>query len=125
MAPDRETVIECWVIIIILGIAAYMFVRSHKKVWAGGVLPLMLVPIVNIIYSPINRKILEVSKEAAVSTRIIIYIVVFAVVSVWTVLWGTKLPAGKTKYIYMAVGIGFTLILLLIFLRNLVFRPYF
>ncbi|HEX2939189.1 MAG TPA: hypothetical protein VHO66_09775, partial [Ruminiclostridium sp.] len=81
--------------------------------------------IVNIIYSPINRKILEVSKEAAVSTRIIIYIVVFAVVSVWTVLWGTKLPAGKTKYIYMAVGIGFTLILLLIFLRNLVFRPYF
>lgn len=125
MSSEHEIVLECWVIIIVLGIAAYMFVRGHKKIWAGSVLPLMLVPFVNIIYSPINAKIMKHSMESAVSARIIMYIILFAVVCVWVVLWGTKLPVGKTKYIYISVGIGFTLILLLIFVRDLILRPLF
>lgn len=125
MSAEKETLIECWAIIIMLGIAAYMFIRSHKKVWAGSVLPLLIVPAVNIIYSPISRKVMEVSQEAAISARIIIYLISFAVVSVWVVLWGGKLPTGKTKYIYICVSILFTFILLLIFLRNLVLRPLF
>ncbi|CDZ24981.1 putative membrane protein [[Clostridium] cellulosi] len=125
MSAEKETLIECWAIIIMLGIAAYMFIRSHKKVWAGSVLPLLIVPAVNIIYSPISRKVMEVSKEAAISARIIIYLISFAVVCVWVVLWGGKLPTGKTKYIYICVSILFTFILLLIFLRNLVLRPLF
>lgn len=125
MAQDK-TVVECWVIIIILGIAAYMFRRSHKRVWAASVFPLMLVPIVNIIFSPINRRIAARSTADAFSARIVIYIIVFAVVCVWVVLWGSRrLPAGSSRYAYIAVSIAFTLILLLIFLRNLVFRPYF
>lgn len=125
MGVEQETVLECWVIIIILGIAAYMFIRSHKKVWAGSVLPLMLIPVINIIYSPINRKIMKHSVADAYSARIIIYIIAFAAVSVWTVVWGQKLPSGKSKITYVIVGIAFTFMLILIFLRNLVFRPYF
>lgn len=124
MSADK-TVLECWVIIIILGVAAYMFIRSHKKVWAGSVLPLMLVPFINIIYSPINRKIMEYNHSDAYSTRIIIYLVAFAAVCVWASSWGRKLPAGRTKYTYIIVSIAFTFILILIFLRDLVFRPYF
>ena len=122
--PDK-TVLECWIIIIILGIAAYMFIRSKKKVWAGSVLPLMLVPFINIVYSPINRKIMEHSTDYAYSTRIVIYIIAFAVVSVWVFFWGRKLPAGKSKYAYICVSIIFTFILILLFLQNLVFKPYF
>ena len=120
-----KTVLECWVIIIILGIAAYMFIRSHKKVWAGSVLPLMLVPFINIVYSPINRKIMQHSANYAYCTRIVIYIVAFAVVCVWVFLWGHKLPAGKSKYAFIGVSIAFTFILILLFLQNLVFKPYF
>jgi hypothetical protein len=122
--PDK-TVLECWVIIIILGIAAYMFIRSHKKVWAGSVLPLMLVPFINIVFSPISRKIMRYSNVDAYCARIIIYIIAFAVVSVWVFLWGRKLPLGKSRYAYICVSILFTFILILIFLRDLVFRPYF
>jgi hypothetical protein len=125
MAPDTENLIECWIIIIILGIAAYMFIRSHKKIWAGSVFPLMLVPFINILYSPINRKIMEHSRADAYCSRIIIYMIALAVVSVWVVAWGRKLPVGKSRYAYIIVGISFTLILILLFLRNLVFRPYF
>gem|GEM_PF-2313831 len=64
MSAEKETLIECWAIIIMLGIAAYMFIRSHKKVWAGSVLPLLIVPAVNIIYSPISRKVMEVSQRS-------------------------------------------------------------
>ena len=116
---------ECWVIIIILGVAAYMFIRSHKKIWAGSVLPLMLVPAINIIFSPISRKIAEINKYDDYTARIILYLVAFAASCVWTVAWGSKLPTGKSKYAYIIVSIGFTLMLILIFLRNLVFRPYF
>lgn len=125
MAPEQETVLECWVIIIILGIAAYMFIRSHKKVWAGSVVPLMLVPFVNIIYSPISRKIMKYNHADAYSVRIIIYLIAFAAVCVWSVAWGRKLPAGKSKYAYVIVSIAFTFMLILIFMRNLVFEPYF
>ena len=125
MSIDHETVLECWVIIIILAIAAYMFIRSHKNLWAGSVLPLMLVPFVNIIYAPINRKIMKYSVTNAYCTRIVLYIIIFAVACVWSVAWGRKLPAGKSKYVYVCVSILFTFLLILIFLRNLVFRPYF
>lgn len=123
--PEQETILECWVIILILSIAAYMFIRSHKKLWAGSVLPLMIVPFATIIYNPINRKIMTISNANAHYTRIILYIVCFAVVSVWVVMWGQKLPSGKSKIAYMILGIGFTFILILIFLRNLMIRPYF
>jgi hypothetical protein len=122
---DTEMVLECWVIIIILGIAAYMFIRSHRKVWAGSVFPLMLVPFLNILYSPLNRKLLLTSQVAAYSARIVLYIVAFAGVCVWVVLWARKLPSGRSKYAYVIVAITFTFFLILLFLRDLVLRPYF
>lgn len=125
MKVDQEAVLECWIIIIILCIAAYMFIRRHKKVWAGSVLPLMLVPFVNIVYSPINRKIARHNVAYAYSARIILYILAFAAMSVWTVTWAQKLPSGKSKIAYVIVSISFTFLLILIFLRNLVLRPYF
>jgi hypothetical protein len=125
MAAEQETILECWVIIIILSIAAYMFIRSHRKLWAGSVLPLMIVPFVTIIYNPINRRIMRFSAANAHYVRIIVYIVAFAAVCVWVVMWGQKLPSGKSKIAYMILGIGFTLALILIFIRNLLVRPYF
>lgn len=122
---DGEMVLECWVIIIILGISAYMFIRSHKRAWAGSVLPLMLVPFLNILYSPMDRKLALISNVTAYSVRICVYVVGLACVCVWVTLWAKKLPAGRSRYAYVIVSITFTFLLILLLFRDLVLRRYF
>jgi hypothetical protein len=122
---DGEMVLECWVIIIILGIAAYMFIRGHRKVWAGSVFPLMLVPLLNILYAPLDRKLSLTSHMAAFTDRIVMYAVAFIGVCVWVILWARKLPTGRSKYAYVVVSIIFTFLLILLLFRDLVLRPYF
>lgn len=113
-------VLECWVIILILGIMAYMFIRSGRKSWASGVLPLMLVPVIEIIFSPLGRRIALQSFTTAATVRIILYVIFFIFSSVWAFLWAKRLPSGKSRYAYRIMTIGFTLILILIFIRKLV-----
>lgn len=124
MAPDKELVIECVAIIIILAIAAYMFIRSRRKVWAGSVLPLMLVPFLNIIYEPIDIKIKAHSVINSYYVRIALYAAAFIIVCIWVLKWSKKLPSGKSKYAYSIIAILFTFFLILIFLRNMVLRPF-
>jgi hypothetical protein len=114
---------ECLVIILILGITAYMFIRSHKKVWAGSVFPLMLVPLVSIMFTPLASKLYRSNRFNEYVAWTILYLLAFAAMSVWTVAWGKKLPVGKSKYAYISVSIAFTFILILIFLHSIVFRP--
>jgi hypothetical protein len=111
-------VLECWVIILILGIAAYMFVRSERKPWALGVLPLMLVPVVNILYSylPIERHISASNPGLPHMVRIILYIVTFVIGSIWVIVFARALPKGRSKYAYVICSILFTAILIFIFI---------
>lgn len=116
--------LECWVIIIILGIAAYMFKRSRRREWVGCVFPLMLVPFVNILYSPIGRRLMVTRPHQAPIIRTLVYIAALAAASIWIVLWARKhLPYRKSRYIYCLLAIGFTLILIIVFLKNLVIMP--
>ena len=116
-------VLECWVIILILGIAGYMFIRSNKKKWALGVLPLMLVPFLNIIYHPIGEHILRVRHDlfSANLIRLIIYLVSFAAVSCWVVVFSRGLPKGRSKYAYITCSLLFTAILIVIFIVKLTY----
>lgn len=112
-------VLECWVIILILGIAGYMFVRSHKKTWAMGVLPLMLVPFLNILYYPVYSHISQSNLYKADIIRLVIYIVSFVAASCWIVVFARRLPKGRSKYAYAASTILFTAILIIIFIVKL------
>lgn len=111
-------VVECWVIVIILGIASYMFVRSGKKAWATGTLPLMLVPFVSIIYSPIGRSLMEHGATFENPLRIALYIAAFVAASIWVIFWARRLPTGRSKYSYIFVSIAFTLILVLVLIKE-------
>ena len=110
-------VLECWIIILILAIAGYMFIRGHKKMWAPGVLPLMLLPLVNIIYHPIGMRIAASSGGAAAAgtARLVIYLLSLAAASIWVVLFSRRLPAGRSKFAYIISSIGFTALLVVIF----------
>lgn len=122
---EQETILECWGILIILAIVSLMFIRAHKGFWAKTVIPLTFVPLVTIIYNPINRRIMQFNSAEAEYIRLIIYFVTFAVTCVLVVVWGQKLPVGKSKIVYMVLGIAFSLALILIFIRNLIIRPLY
>lgn len=109
-------VLECWIIILILAIAGYMFIRGHKKMWAPGVLPLMLLPLTNIIYHPIGMHLAVSHGSAAAGTaRLVIYLLSLAAASIWVVLFSRRLPAGRSKFAYIISSIGFTALLVVIF----------
>lgn len=111
--------IECVVIIIILVLAGYMFIRSRRKAWFGGVFPLMVVPAVNIIFSPRH---MEALKDGH-TIRIIIYISAFIISSLWGGLWARKLPGKKSKCGYILCSIIFNIILIAVLLaKGLSFR---
>ena len=111
-------VLDCWVIILILAIAAYMFVRRGGRVWAPGVLPLMIVPLVTILYSPVGRLIVARthSFSRAHLIRLALYIVAFAVACVTTRLFARRLPRGRNRYVYFISSVVFSLILILLFM---------
>jgi hypothetical protein len=100
-----------------------MFIRRHKKVWAGSVFPLMLVPAVSIIFTPFAVRLYQINPFDEYVAWTILYLLSFAAMSVWSVAWGRKLPVGKSKYVYISVSIAFTFILILIFLHTIVFEP--
>lgn len=101
-----------------------MFVRSDKKSWAPGVLPLMLVPFLTIVYYPIGRHIAIALKEPARADtiRLVLYAIAFLAMSFWTVAFARGLPKGKSKLAYIFSSIIFTAILIIIFILK--FRIY-
>ncbi len=112
--------LESGVILIILAVAAYMFVRRHRRVWATGVLPLMIVPLCNIIYSPIGRRIALVrSLYRAHMIRLGVYVGALAVTTLCAVLFARRLPAGKARFAYLLSSLLFAAILAILFWMKL------
>lgn len=108
--------LESGVILIILGIAAYMFIRRHRQVWAAGVLPLMVVPLFTIIYSPIGRHIALVrGLYNAHMIRLAVYIAALAAAGVFSVLFSRRLPVGKARYAYLVSSVLFSVLLSVLF----------
>ncbi|MDR3552190.1 MAG: hypothetical protein P4L75_03615 [Clostridia bacterium] len=101
---------ECVVIIVILVIAGYVFLRSRRRMWFGAVFPLMLVPLVNTIFSPHFLDRLPHGYDI----RLVIYLACFAISSLWIALWSKKLPVGKSRSAYIFSSIGFTFVLVIV-----------
>ena len=47
--------VECWVIIVLILVMAYMIFRTGKTGQAVAILPLLLVPLAHILGSPLSR----------------------------------------------------------------------
>jgi hypothetical protein len=111
----KQVIIECFVIILILVIAGYMFVRSKRKAWFYGIFPLMLVPVINIVLYNIIK---DFHKDPGNTFffRSAIYVISFLLTSVWVLLWARTLPFGKSKYAYITSTISYTLVLCLLLL---------
>lgn len=109
---------ESIAILIILAVAGYIFLRYGRKDWGACVLPLMVVPFVNILIA--HRSLTRVPHWAVL--RPAAYAIAFLIASAWMVLWARRLSGGKSKVAYCASSIGFTLILVLLMYFK---GPYF
>lgn len=102
---------ESIVIVVLLAIASYAFLRSKGAIWAGGVFPLMLSPLLNIFFSPKHL----IHLPDAMTMRVLVYLVWFAATSLWAILWSRQLPVNsrRSRVAYIFCVVGFTLIFLL------------
>lgn len=112
-------VLESWAIIIIMVVAAYMFGRAHRKEWAFRVLPLIPAPLVNIVFSPVARRMAAHGADVG-AARILVYIAAFAVTVVWVLVCARKLSPRAAKWGYVLCTLAFTAIMLIIFAVKLI-----
>lgn len=93
-----------------------MFVRGKRKSWAPGVIPLMLVPFVNIVYSPIGRHIARHDPTRAYGIRFAVYVIAFLGASVWISMLSRRLPSGGSRAAYILCSVFFTAALIVLFI---------
>lgn len=107
-------VLESWVIIVIMAVAAYMFARAHRKGWSLRVLPLMVGPLCNIVFSPFARRITQAGGDAH-PARILVYVAAAAVTAVWVFFCARHLRPPAARAAYILCSLAFTVIVLAIF----------
>ncbi len=112
-------VLESWAIVIIMGVAAYMFARAHRKAWSFRVLPLVLAPLANIVYSPVAKDLAAHGRDAG-AVRILVYIAAFIATAVWVFFCARKLSPRAAKWGYICCTLAFTAIELIIFAVKLI-----
>ncbi|ADU25748.1 hypothetical protein Ethha_0161 [Ethanoligenens harbinense YUAN-3] len=115
----NRMVLESWAIVIIMGVAAYMFGRARRKAWSFRVLPLILAPLANIVYTPFAKELADRGSDAG-AVRILVYIAAFAVTAVWVVFCARKLSPRVAKWGYISCTLAFTAIELIIFAVKLI-----
>lgn len=104
---------------IIMAVAAYMFGRAHRKRWAFRVLPLLLAPLANIVFSPFAKRMLLHGADAG-AARILVYILAFIGTAVWVLICAHKLSPRTAKVAYIVCTLGFTALELIIFAVKLI-----
>ena len=110
-------------IVVILLIACYAILRSRRRFWAGGVLPLLLTPLLNIPFMTAYFHFPAAARESDL-IRWVFYGVLLAATALWAVLWSHfRLPQLRLRFSYVVGVVGFTAIVSLIFLwKGLVVR---
>ncbi len=108
-------VVESISIIIIFAVMVFLFLRAGKKTYAIATLPLIVVPLFEVI-SVILSEI--IGRVVSTDIKSLIVIVGLAISVVFIGLLSNTLKAKKSKVVYMALCGGFTTVLTIIFLYN-------
>ena len=109
-------VVESLAILIIFLVMVVMFLRSKKRKYAILTLPLLIVPLTNILFNVV-RDLFKMSVNLTTHMFVLIVALAAAVLVIGFLTHIIKLK--KTKFIYCFTCAGFTTILTVIFLHNL------
>lgn len=107
-------VLESWVIIIIMAVAALAFARARRKDWALRVLPLMVGPLANILFWPVARRLLGEGADLR-PARAAVYLAALGVTALWVFFCGRRLQPRVARAAYVLSTVAFTAIVLTVF----------
>ncbi|HCC00082.1 MAG TPA: hypothetical protein DEP42_02500 [Ruminococcaceae bacterium] len=113
----KNMVLESWVIIIIMGIASYMSARAHRNRLALRILPLVIAPLANIMYSPVSR---HLAASTVNQWRIIAYVIALIITAAWVWFYARKMEPKNVRWVYVICALAFTAIELFIFACKLI-----
>lgn len=103
-------VYECIVIVLLLLFVVLAFLRAKRRMWAGATLPMLVIPVVNIISYYIVKYVISMEFEFYIA--VLILVISLAVSCTWVGFFcAMALPQRKIKTTYMIVSILFDLTL--------------
>jgi len=111
---------ECFAIISIVLAIAFIFLRSGRKIYAYGILPLVLVPLVNLLS---DRLALWLGKILPFDENNIKICIIFTALIAACLLigfMGSKFQKKSARTVYLIICGLFTLILSMMFVVNIV-----
>ena len=111
---------ECFAIISIVLAIAFIFLRSGRKVYAYGILPLILVPLVNILSGQMVPAISSVLPFEHNSIKISLVFAALIAACLLIGFTGSKLDKKSARTMYMIICGLFTLILSMMLVVNTV-----
>lgn len=111
-------IVESISISILFILMIFMFCRSKKYHFAFATAPLLVVPVLNVIFN-VLRDYLKFKTD--VTTHMLFLVIALAIAVLAIGLQSYKMKTKKTKIIYLITAGGFTTLLTIIFLYNLYF----
>lgn len=112
--------IECGVIMLLLLFIVGAFIRSKRKMWALATLPLFLVPSAHAISIFVMTIVLKL--EVTLALAAIPIIIALVISCTWIGFFGAiSLHKKKSRISYLAITVGFSVILSLILISSYYF----
>ena len=104
-------IIECWSIILVVGIMAYVFLRMGQQGIAIGVLPLMILPFCHIISRQAGLLLARLLPILPLDGQIFVDVVALVVSGVLFGAVGHRMKGVRFRRVYLILCGSFTIIL--------------
>ena len=110
--------VESFAIISIILAMAFIFLRAGKKVYAYGILPLVLVPLMQLCSPFLTDFFHSFLPAGRASIYICLIIITLIVACILTGFVGAKLHKKGARTLYMLICSAFTLVLAMVFVLH-------
>ena len=104
-------IIECWAIIVIIICMVIIFLRAKRKDYAFGIIPLMLVPFIHAVGSPIANVLTKVLPWQIQDIRLSLDISALVVTGMLLGYLAMNFKSKKIRRTFLVMCGGFSIIL--------------
>ena len=111
-------IVESFAIIAIIFAMAFIFLRAGKKTYAYGILPLLLLPVMQICMKYITGFLTSFLPFSAINIKVCIIFITLIVACILMGFTGSKLNKTGGRTMYLIICCLFTLVLAMIFVLD-------
>lgn len=112
-------IIECFSISAIIFAISVIFLRARKKDYALATIPLIILPLANVVAAFFAKAIAEITPSDLMSTYMFINIAAAAVSCAFVGIMTMKFKKKSTRVAYMGLTTIFNVVLVVILIQNM------